>query len=349
MQVGSSELYFRPTRRVADTDLAEAGGLWRGVHEGGRLVRYESDIPMSTPGSVTLILQAILPYLIFLPSPIPLRLVIGGGTNVSKSPSVEYTSQVLLPLLSSHLRIPSLEAQVRKRGWCVGRTEPGKVLFDITPLPRGAGLPSFCLPGPGEVTKVTVSIIAADEDDIRQIHRELCKQLAAALPRAKVEFVLEEVSGSPSRCHLLLVAETSSGNRLGADFLVERTSSSKKGKKDNAAHKSESTRRLVTKVVGGLQKEIARGLATDEFLEDQLVVFQAVATGDTVVNRGGDGERAHEASLHTQTARWVAEQVLGIRFNDDGSCTGKGFKVEDASSSSAEPPNLTDGVKSLGV
>ncbi len=34
-----------------------------------------------------------------------------------------------------------------------------------------------------------------------------------------------------------------------------------------------------------------------------------------------------EASLHTRTARWVAERVLGVKFDEAGCCDGAGLVV----------------------
>ena len=55
----------------------------------------------------------------------------------------------------------------------------------------------------------------------------------------------------------------------------------------------------------------------DEHLQDQLVVFQALADGESHVLGG-------EASLHTRTAQWVVETILGPRF-EHGKCQGIGF------------------------
>ena len=63
-------------------------------------------------------------------------------------------------------------------------------------------------------------------------------------------------------------------------------------------------------------------------MQDQLVIFQALAEGRATVDSG----RERYASLHTKTARWVAEKVLGIAFEDDGVCQGMGFEVGEMSS-----------------
>ena len=108
---------FRPTKKMAGNEHMDSTGVWKDVYENGTLISLESRIPMTTAGSILLILQAILPYVLFLPSPVPLRITIEGGTNVSKSPSIEYISHVLLPMLSAKLASSPLQSKyIRESG-----------------------------------------------------------------------------------------------------------------------------------------------------------------------------------------------------------------------------------------
>lgn len=85
-----------------------------------------------------------------------------------------------------------------------------------------------------------------------------------------------------------------------------------------------------------LREEIAGGGLVDEHLQDQLVVFQALAGGRSQASRG-----KLEPSLHTLTARWVAEQILeGFAFGADGSCEGVAF----VAGTRAVGPEATDDV-----
>ena len=77
------------------------------------------------------------------------------------------------------------------------------------------------------------------------------------------------------------------------------------------------------KVVGDLIHEIAHGGCVDEYMQDQIVVFQALAAGKAEVDCGID----REATLHTKTARWVTEQVVGTGFDGLGRCQGLGYVV----------------------
>lgn len=320
--VRSTDLFFHPRRDWSEARKDGEGGVWKDVYEQGMLVRRDSRVPMSTPGSIPLVLQAILPYVLFTDSPVPLRVIIEGGTNVSKSPSIEYVSQVLLPVLSSKVGIPPITMTVHARSWSIGRNDVGSVAFDITPLPRGSNLPAFRFSQRGEVTEVRVSILAPDENTRENIRYRVRTQLAALLPHVSVTFPVDEDSKDPKRLYLLLVAETASGCLLGCDWLYEGTSAKRRGRKQ-IHDTQDNAERLVKKVVGQLERELASGGCVDEYMQDQLVVFQVLADGRACVNAGG----TREVTLHTQTARWVVEMILATEFDAKGVCDGLGFRA----------------------
>lgn len=334
MEVKSRDLVFRPSsvraetiiaqghdERVARTEDEKKGG-WEDVFDDGQLVRRQSHIPMSSPGSILLVLQAILPYLLLSncsnmqgQKTVPLRVTIEGGTNVSSSPSIEYISQVLLPMLSLKLSIPPIITTLHRRGWSTGRSEIGSVTFDIEPLPRAFVLPTFSFKDRGELAKVHVSILAPEATARKIIRDKVTAQLLAYSPEIEILFPVNEKSGSEKRLYLLLVAETSNGHRLGRDWLFDE-----KARGLSTEHVCE---KLVSKVMKDLKKEVKHGGCVDEYMQDQMVVFQALAVGTSEVDCNID----REATLHTKTARWVAEQVVGASFDELGRCQGLGYAV----------------------
>ncbi|MCJ1239456.1 hypothetical protein MMC14_007452 [Varicellaria rhodocarpa] len=289
----------------------------------------ESHIRMSTPGSIFLVLQAILPYLIFSSdiisahtSPaddgdsiaIPQKLTIEGGTNVTQSLSFEYASQVLLPMLHSKLGIGPIEMTLHRRGWSMGSTSVGKVGFDVTPLRPGSTLPAFCFKDRGFLSKIYLSVLAPTVTFRSSVITMAKERLQGLYPDVSIDIEVNESSHHPKRLYLLLVAEASNGYRLGRDWLYDH-----RIKEETMEN---HTKELVEKVVNDLRRELDHGGCLDEFLQDQLVVFQALAKGRSVIQDGHNGE----GSLHTKTARWVVEQVLGLKF-ERGSCNGIGFQV----------------------
>ena len=317
MEAKSRELTFRP--RASDMRLQ---GLWKDIREDGKITRRTCHISLATPGSVSLILQAVLPYLLFglsafpeeQATPIPLRVTINGGTNVSNSPSFDYVCQVLLPMLSKKLGIPEVTTVLHKRGWSTGGTQIGSVTFDMVPFPKAHVLPAFNLFKRGGLTKVRVSVLAPGATARKYIRGSVIKQLLAIEPELEIVFPVDDDSNNEKRWYLLLVAETSEGYRLGRDWLYDR--------KTKGIKTDETCEQLVSKVVKDLRRELQHGACVDEYMQDQLVVFQALANGLAAVDTG-----KQQASLHTKTARWVAEQILGVKFNDNGDCEGVNFQV----------------------
>ncbi|MEM3374104.1 MAG: RNA 3'-terminal phosphate cyclase [Candidatus Woesearchaeota archaeon] len=70
------------------------------------------NIDIETAGSITLLLQALMPVLIFSDKPIKVR--IKGGTDVSHSPSIDYFINVFLPFFKE---IIDYETELLKRGY----------------------------------------------------------------------------------------------------------------------------------------------------------------------------------------------------------------------------------------
>lgn len=341
MEIKSRELTFEPTKcpeNLAESlEKLEIEGpkkpsknsviLWQNRYDGDRLIRKESYIKASTPGSIFLILQAILPYVLFSApldeaisgtsrvEPPPHRITIEGGTNVSKSPSYEYIDQVLLPMLHNKVGTPPIQMKLNKRGWSYGGNVIGSVTFDIKPFASGFMLPSFSLIDRGEVAMFHVSILAPDTATRHSVRDRITIAILKHYPEAEILFPVDENSRSSKRLYLLLVAETSNGYRIGRDWLYDR--------KATASTVEQKNEQLVDQVFTELEAELAHGGCCDEYMQDQLVVFQALAKGRADIDDG----KGRGPSLHTRTARWVAEQVLGVSFDEKGTCEGVQFKV----------------------
>ncbi len=353
MEIGSRELVFIPTRAASgapigssskehpsdDSITNEDPGVWKDVINAGTLICRTSHIPVSTPGSIPLVLQAILPYLLFglfnsldkTRSVVPLRITINGGTNVSSSPSIEYVSQVLLPMLSSKLGVPPVTTTVHKRGWSTGGNMIGKVTFDLEPFTHGFVPPAFTFEDRGRLTRIHVSILAPDAKARDVIRNNVIAHLLAFDPEVEILFPVDEGSGSDKRWYLLLVAEMSNGYRLGRDWLYDL--------KTKGFKLEEICKKLVSRVVKDLKHELKHGGCVDEYMQDQLVVFQALVAGKAAIDTG-----TQEASLHTLTARWVAEEMLGVKFDKKGTCDGVRLCVGD---NFQERESVDDGVQSI--
>lgn len=328
MVEGSDELSFWPE---AKTSMAkrEAQSQQLGPAAASADAVRSLTIEQKTPGSIYLIVQALLPYLLFGPFSTtdteqkPIRLRITGGTNVSASPSHEYATKVLFPTLTEHLGIPPIKTTLVKRGWsAMNGAELGEVVFEITPLSKP--LPAFNITDRGPLKGVEVCILANPLDMGQQIATSVYEHFSKTFEdgaTVTTEISQLEDSNKKNRCYILAIAEFEAQDgkthRLGRDLLFD----GKKGMNSNNLVPI-----ITKKVVQQLESEIKNGGAVDEYMQDQLVVFQALAERQSVVER-------RQPSLHARTARWVAEMMLkGTRLHFDGdkemdigACTGVAF------------------------
>jgi RNA 3'-terminal phosphate cyclase (ATP) len=325
---GSKDLVFQPGVIEKSVSVTSKKSLNQGA-EDGRVRNIKIDI--GSPGSIGLVLQAVLPYILFSAEsahPLPVKLAISGGTNVSFSPSYDYMHHVLVPTLS-RTGLPPIGVRLGKRGWTHGGSNIGSIIFTLLPLPLNTTLPAFTFENRGEIQKLSLVILAPGGNGRQQLKEATIRHLDHVFPGVEIDIATNSESGSPKRFYLLVVAHTSNGFRLGRDWLYDR-----KIKDPDAV-----SMQLAERVVGELELEMRHGGCVDEYMQDQLVVFQSLAHGKSVVNRGQhilvEEERQEESqvgvirepSLHTRTARWVAETILGIKFDAEGNCEGRGLMV----------------------
>ncbi|TDZ30318.1 RNA 3'-terminal phosphate cyclase [Colletotrichum spinosum] len=329
LEVGSTTLTFCP--RLPPPTALEGKP---------RFIRIAAD---SDAASALLILQAILPFLLYAPDtaaePTPFELELTGGTNVSFSLSYEYLDQVLLPRLQDVFGV-RVDRRLKKRGWSLGSQGRGSICLTIRPLKRGEALR---LLNPG------IPIY----DDPADFENTLSRDITAALPGAEISFELVEDSGHAARIYVLLVARSASGRlRWGRDVLMSppKKGNGKNGKRGENVLSSVISQRVVGELV---RKVTMRGSTCDEYLQDQIVIFQVLAEGRTSFPGGSDvdvddatvlqqdvaklelGERMRrdrtdkpigDGSMHSQTAKWVASQILpGVEWYNKGAiCQGAG-------------------------
>ncbi|KAH7316719.1 RNA 3'-terminal phosphate cyclase-domain-containing protein [Stachybotrys elegans] len=305
--VGSHTLTFSPRR--PPTELLQ------------RNVRIT---PQSSASSILLLVQALLPFLLFAGNDAgdPIELSLTGGTNVSFSPSYEYFDQVFLPALEESFGV-KVERELRQRGWSLGpqsRGSGGKLSF-IPPRPRASSEP--------HQVKVIHASIVVPEDAHETLRQAVAHHVNTLFPGSEVNFKIVEDSKSDARWFIFLVAESHSGSRWAADVIC--SASKKYRSRDDWIQKVSRT------LCQQLHTEVHVGGVVDEHLQDQLVCFQALCDGFSSFPRDetsegpadavasimdsvglGDSrmrrEKTHEpfghGSTHTKTARWVAAELL---------------------------------------
>jgi RNA 3'-terminal phosphate cyclase (ATP) len=320
--VGSKELLFEPGIQ-----------RWKDEETGKR------NVELQKPGSVWLILQALLPWYLLRDG--SYELTLRGGTNVSSSMSGDYVQQVLLPTLEK-IGLPRVNVEVVQRGWAGNAIQIGEAKVSVGDLVQASSAEKIVSPRAfnvqdrDSISKISITVVAHPESMRNAIRGRASEEVGEKFPNAEIEITIDEDSCDVRRLYILLVAHTSNGWRLGRDYLG--TGKSLKNQKEIDALVDGSVR----KVTDELLEEVKIGGCVDEHMQDQLVVFQALAAGISAVDAG---EGREKGTLHTQTVRWVCREMLGgTRFESvkGGVCMGIGRGSRDQANIIQHQSNGTD-------
>jgi RNA 3'-phosphate cyclase len=241
----------------------------------------ELHVDVGTAGSVTLVLQALLP--IVLGARRPSRIVVTGGTDVRQAPTWDYFLGVLLGLLR-RMQVRA-QASVARRGYYP--RGGGEVAVEVepgvpTPLVMRKATSSWRIAGDAHVANLPAAIAA----------RMRGAALAALGREASVRDRMlgrDEAAGSGGA--ITLWAECAAG-LLGASRVAER------GVRAEA---------LGEAVGRELAADLASGATLDVHGADQMLVYMAMAEGTSSFT-------TRAVSSHARTAMWLLPQFLPVRF-----------------------------------
>ncbi|KAI5796249.1 hypothetical protein DFH27DRAFT_563138 [Peziza echinospora] len=249
-------------------------------------VKRKVAIEVGSNGSAMLVFQAVFPVIVltaarFAPYNDPkdaaatvevpkITLEIRGGTNVSWSPSFEYTALILLPTLTRHGAIPEgITAHLEKRGWMNGGM--GIVRFEIPPFLSGEGVKPIRIGDDRvpekrneRVVKFSLTLVVPLPEEL-EVWEEVGRQLISELtwdepvseaevegvenlslsptPKVPVELTTLSLASLPSNptpadlartsaraYYALIQLTTTSGHHLAYDIQVTRKETKKSGK-----------------------------------------------------------------------------------------------------------------------
>lgn len=271
LMVSSTELTFKPRTRLSGEFSFEIG----------------------TAGSIPLVLQALMPSAAFSPGPVKISL--GGGTDVRWSPPIDYMKYVVVPVLA-RLGYRANLTVLRRGHYPRGG---GKVVVEVKPVRK---LTPVVLTEFGEVERVR------GLSHCVRLPRHVAERQANTAVKILEEAGYEDVSVerewySPSEDpHLgpgsgvVLYAETTSGAVLGADALGER------GKPAEVVGREAAEKLL---------KELISGMPVDHHMGDMLIPYMAVVDGVSTVG-------VSEVTMHLLTNVEITEQITGVNFDVDG-------------------------------
>lgn len=295
---------------------------------------FHARIDIGSPGSIALVLQAVLPFILFSPPETStnedrpsVRLVVTGGTNVTNSPSYEYLTQVLFPTLAL-IGLPTIDATLEARGWSTGKASMGSTTFTIPTLKAGEKLPAFIVEPSNDDFETTtnpahiVCTVLAPQSMWEHFREDVLTQLQATFSTAAEDIqVIFEDSQHEKRVYLILVATVvynGKSCKLGSDELLQ----GQRGKERIALG-------MAKRVVATLAEDFRSKACVDRHMMDQLVIFQALSDGKSDVWRGAsDAGQALGQNLHAETAEWITSRDLGAALNN-GKGRGAGYAAKD--------------------
>ena len=257
------------------TSFTFAPGRLRGGH-------YRVDV--GTAGSVTLVLQALLPVAAACGE--RCEISIRGGTDVRAAPPFDYLRFVLLPLLQKIGLRAALT--VERRGYYP--RGGGAVHLEVAPVPR---LAPFVVDDMGQVDGVDIHAHVA------QLPREIAERMVDAARR-----VLP--AGLPVDAQVDGVGAERSGGPGGAIVLCARTATTLLGAAQ-VAERGVRAERLGQLAGDSLTADLRARATLDVHAADQMLVFLALAQGQSRF-------RVRELSSHARTTMWLLERCGAARF-----------------------------------
>jgi RNA 3'-phosphate cyclase len=299
LEIGSSEFFFRPS--------SIEGGDFR--------------FDVGTAGSVTLVLQALMPLLPFASGKVALE--VRGGTDVKWSPPIDYLNLVTLPQLEKMGVKVSL--QIVKRG----HYPKGGGIVRVGSVPSRYLKPIVGLKG-GKVDSIagvshTVKLPAHVAERQATAATQLIQARGLHSPEIEIQF-LENGSHLGPGSGIVLAARLENSSIVGGDCLGER------------GRPAEEIGRAAAMI---LVEEIETGSFLDRHMGDMIIPYIALAEGvsDLSVSR---------ITQHTLTNIKVAEVVTGVQFDPVGDLgkpgrlrvEGLGLKRDPFVSSPREPHQI---------
>jgi RNA 3'-terminal phosphate cyclase (ATP) len=283
----------------ADLDGAKLGSreLWFKPKEvkGGC---FEAEI--GTAGSISMLLMTVLPICLFAKETVQLR-VSKGGTDVSNAPTINYMRNVFLPML----RRMGVNASITVHRYGYYPKGMGEVTLTVEPCKE---LQPICLESLGEITAikgVSVCTFLAQKRVAERQAKAAKDYLRKAGYEADIQIINDMSNPLQKGSSLVLWAETSTGAIIGADAIGEL-------KKTSEAVGVEAAEKLY--------EDLRVKATVDVHMSDMLIPYMALAKGSSVY-------LVRKVSDHLETNIWLAEKLLGVKFNIKGIVGGL-YRVE---------------------
>ena len=240
------------------------------VFEPGEVHSGAYAVNIGTAGSITLLLQCLLPAMLSAGGPVTLE--VHGGTDVRWSPTIDYFDHVFLPALGNFGVKANLE--LKQRGYYP--MDMGAVLLEVEP---------------GDMRPINLE--PQSSDTAKGISH--CSNLPAHVAKRQADAAIQAMENAGFKAEIdlqvLQLPSTGSGITLwsgykGGSALGER------GVRAEA---------VGTKAADEIISELKSDSAVDVHLADQLIPYLALVGGSYTTR---------EISMHTKTNIWTAKHFL---------------------------------------
>jgi RNA 3'-terminal phosphate cyclase (ATP) len=259
----------------------------------GQLRSGQFSADTQTAGAVCLLAQVSLPCALFSPGMVSLNL--RGGTNAQMAPQIDEYTEIFLPNISKFGF--DFEFEVVRKGFFP--RGGGEVNFFLKPVKQ---LQPITMTSPGVVQSIIGWSFTAGN-----LPQRVAEQMTSAAKRQILEADVPALRGVPVRIEtykedtscaphsgsgIVLLAKTSTGCILGGSALgAPRVSP-----EDTGAKAAEE-----------LLEAVESGGCVDKYIQDQMIIFMALAAGPSTLVTG-------PITLHTETAIHIAEKLTKAKF-----------------------------------
>lgn len=284
---GLKQQHLIGVKVAAELSNAEVKGLFLGSTE-IEFYPKELNVPsfkeinIGTAGSISLLLQTILPIILFSGKKVKLRII--GGTSVSHSPTCEYLRLVNFPILEK-LGI-NVKIEIIKEGFYPKGN--GIVEVEINPLKEIKGVE---LTERGELKEIIgVSVVGSLPRHIAERQKSSALKLLEIFNVKKKVEIKEYNSLSPGSS--ITLAAYFENCILGNDAL---------GEKGKLAEK------IGEEAAKGLINSINSQACLDKYMADQILIFLALSNEKSKI-------KVEELTNHTLTNIYTIEKFFGKIF-----------------------------------
>ncbi len=293
---GLRNQHITAVRAVAQLSSASAQGLELGsttlIFNPGILRGGEYRFDVGTAGSITLVLQALLPLLPYLPE--PTRILVSGGTDVPWSPTIDYFRNVVTHFLD---RMGfKLKINLLRRGH----------------YPRGGGVVEVIVDDPPGYLK-PLNVI--ERGSIRFLEgishsRRLPVHIAERQARSAEKAIREKMPGLPVRIQV----DTRDSGELGPGSGVAIWVVCEKSVlgSDSLGRRGKPAETVGREAAASLIEDLGTGMALDRHMSDMIIPLIALSEGESMV--GGS-----RLTSHAITNIHVVEKLLGVKAFVEGS------------------------------